>query len=464
MQDIKFEPSWRKIIPLILLVLLITTTLVIYSLVWKERKPSESVSSGTGVTATTLNNISFWTRVNEEAEFVEAVEFARLVNSTHRSLFENKTMACFYHYNEDNGGDVNCLGCGLTNQLFGIASCIGMVVKSGAKKLLIPRMCTNGNTGMCFCSKALPYSQMLNLQRLQDMSMKLFGLSVEEMTDDFPFHTSPALFGSIDRTMHHRPLDESVMIMYEEFVKRPDLTSGDVLNIGFAFGRWLQQSKMEETLYTAIFDMIQPNQILTRIMDDWHWKSQALTMKNKKNKRPFIILHAQFSFTDLRIYPGCQQTRFNITHFDDLVLNQLGVASGSNLLVVGASMDVASPNLFRVGHLAEFGIQVHLQSEMFPLSSNTQLLNSMLAFWLSIRADYFIATSCESQFLSHILRIRKLLGKESCSLADITTSVIIVHYPERYTKDDFSFIPYFYPHPGIGRTYDLPRCKKIKTH
>ena len=72
----------------------------------------------------------------------------------------------------------------------------------------------------------------------------------------------------------------------------------------------------------------------------------------------------------------------------------------------------------------ETGVCAHAPDFLKP-----QFHNAKISFFLATQADYFISTSYESQFLSHILRIRQLKGLKTCSSTDVSKSEFTHIYP-----------------------------------
>jgi len=101
----------------------------------------------------------------------------------------------------------------------------------------------------------------------------------------------------------------------------------------------------------------------------------------------------------------------------------------------------------------ETGVCAHAPDFLKP-----QFHNAKISFFLATQADYFISTSYESQFLSHILRIRQLKGLKTCSSTDVSKSEFTHIYPVEYREKALPQIPFLFPLPNTGNTYTVERC------
>ncbi|KAG2382373.1 hypothetical protein C9374_005575 [Naegleria lovaniensis] len=356
-------------------------------------------------------------------------------------------MTCF--------GQQHALTCGLTNQLFELITCMALSVKVGAKKFILPSICTDGNWGLCYCSKSDRYSKLFDMERLKKVAMERFGMSVMEYEEELLKDSSEELFAHLDQTETQKPLAHAADIIHKKALEKPNFLNHQVLNLGYVWGRWRGLSVEEDMLYVLFFDLFVPSNIPRKIMDDWKFKTEV------DSTGPLIAIHNQIHTAKQHpdVYPGCQRT--TNTDFFSVYLNEFQFKDKDyRILMTGAGFELQSADGLKLSELStNHKIHVYPQFDIMRTTANHQFHNSLYAFWLSVEADYFIATTCESQFLSYIFAIRKLLGKPSCSVADISKTYYPDSYPEKYLHNANGDVAYRFPHPYRGTYYTVEKCK-----
>ena len=118
----------------------------------------------------------------------------------HEKIFSNKIMTCF---TQEHG-----LTCGLTNQLFELATCLAISTKLGSKQFILPSIGSDGNWGLCYCSKSQRYSTFFDLERMKKLAKQRFGLTIYEYKESQTLlqDVSEELFRLQDNTLYLKPL------------------------------------------------------------------------------------------------------------------------------------------------------------------------------------------------------------------------------------------------------------------
>ncbi|KAG2373010.1 hypothetical protein C9374_012953 [Naegleria lovaniensis] len=413
-------------------------------------------------------------------------------NPQHEKYFSNRITSCSI------GPNFGVI-CGLTNQLFEIITCMALSRKLGAKKMILSNVCSNGAPGLCkYCNTFSPLSEFFNIERIQTLGLERFGLTLIDSTQTNLKHLkiSKPMFSVYNRTWDEKPLAEAVDAIFKIALheKTNFFTHNDILNLGFVWGRWLPTSDDEISLYLHLFDLFEPNQYIRRVMNEFLWRVNFFDSVG----RPFMVIHNQFPKQESDSYQGCQRTQHILStsqpdffHFlkNDLKLNSvvsnspsrftrrqvhqkgnsnhyekkhLGndhkLLQGMNVLLIGSGFENKNVESLRLSDLADENIFTYTQSDLMPLTRNHQFHNSVMAMWMAMEADYFVATTCESQFLSHVIRIRQLLKKPVCSMADIAKSMNLNRYDSQYLKN-VNKSPYYFPHHVTGRVFLVDKCQ-----
>nr|CAG4718417.1 unnamed protein product [Naegleria fowleri] len=413
---------------------------------------SES-SNESSTTQISSKPLTFWTGIDKHYSKARISEFMSKLkpDPKHEQIYGSKVMTCFTKQQHS-------LTCGLTNQLFELITCLAITAKVGAKKFIIPSICTDGNWGLCFCEGNDRFSKFFDLERTKKLAMERFGISVMEYEESAELlkEATEELFPLQDQTLGQKSLSEAVDIIHQKATEKPGYLNHPVINLGYVWGRWRGLDIEEDMLYVLFFDLFSPSAISRRVMEDWKWKTEL------DSKGPLIVIHNQIytSNQNPNIYPGCQRTMN--TDFISVYLGDFQFKDKDyRILMIGAGFEMQSTEGLRLTELSsKHKVHVYPQFDIMRTTGNHQFHNSLYAFWLSIEADYFIATTCESQFLSHIFTIRKFLGKLTCSIADISQTAYPDSYPEKYLKaENKDQVAYRFPHPYRGSFFTIDKCK-----
>nr|CAG4709200.1 unnamed protein product [Naegleria fowleri] len=402
---------------------------------------------------------SFWTKMDQfysKSDFEKANEIIRPLEK-HSKLFSKKTITCF--------STQHAVTCGLTNQLFEIINCLALAAKLGVKKVILPSSCVDGNWGLCHCDVPQPFSKLFDLDRMRKYAMERFGLDVDEFE-----HVSPTTFAGSkiseplikmdDRTNDMKEIEQAAEVIYTFATNRTDYLNHEVLNLGFVWGRWQPRSIPEELLYVQFFDLFAPSQAVYKIVEEWKWKVRSF---DSGEPNGFTVVHYQYEFFP-GFYPGCERSEFKPNEFLELLVNELKIKRDSSVLLIGTGFEQFSPQKdLRSVEIAQNGIALHLQSELLSQSKNHQLHSAAISFWLALDADFFVGTSCESQFVSHLLRIRTIMKKSTCARYDVRKTIYPWRYPEKYLNAtyadvNFSDVPYFFPAHNQGKVFFAEKC------
>ncbi|KAG2378967.1 hypothetical protein C9374_007605 [Naegleria lovaniensis] len=300
---------------------------------------------------------------------------------------------------------------------------------------------------------------------MKKYAMERFGLEVDELE-----HISPTSFeGSKisdplikigDRTDEKQEIGVAAEFIYKYATNRTDYLNHDILNLGFVWGRWQPMTIPEELLYVQFFDLFAPSEVVHKIVEEWKWKVRYFDSGEPKG---FAVVHYQYEFFP-GFYPGCERSEFKPNEFLQVLVNELKVKRDSSVLLIGTGFEQFSPqNDLKSVELAQNGIALHLQSELLSQSKNHQLHSAALSFWLALDADLFVGTSCESQFVSHILRLRTIMKKPTCARYDVRKTIYPWRYPENYLNATyvdatFSEVPYFFPIHNQGKVFFMEKC------
>nr|CAG4719354.1 unnamed protein product [Naegleria fowleri] len=417
-------------------------------------------------------------------------------NPQHEKYFANRITSCSI------GPNFGVI-CGLTNQLFEIMTCMAISKKLGATKMILSNVCSDGAPGLCkYCNTFSPLSEFFNIERIQTLAMERFGLTLIDSTQTNLEHLkiSKPLFSVYNRTWDEKPLAEAADTIFKIAInEKPNFfTDFDILNFGFVWGRWLPTSDEEISLYLHLFDLFEPNQAIRRVMNDFMWRINYFDSFG----RPLMVIHNQFPKEESDSYPGCQRTQHILTssqsdffhflkndlklhavtsiapsldnnalhqihrihkkendnHLDRNTFNNNDQIYGMNVLLIGSGLESKSVESLRLSDLADENIFTYSQSDLMPLTRNHQFHNSVMAMWMAFEADYFVATTCESQFLSHIIHIRQLLKKPVCTMADIRKSIHLKRYNLEYLRHNEKSL-YYFPHHVKGRLFLVNKCQ-----
>ncbi|KAG2386088.1 hypothetical protein C9374_002534 [Naegleria lovaniensis] len=415
---------------------------------------SESgVTSNTEATSKQVAKpLTYWTGIDKQFSKARIAEFMSKLkpDPKYEQVYGDKVMTCFTKQQHS-------LTCGLTNQLFELITCMAITAKVGAKKFIIPSMCTDGNWGLCYCQGNDRFSKFFDLERTKKLAQERFGISMMEYEESSELlkNSSEELFALQDQTLGQKTLTEAVDIIHQKAMEKPGYLNHAVINLGYVWGRWRGLDIEEDMLYVLFFDLFTPSAISRRVMEDWKWKTEL------DSKGPLIVIHNQIHTPNQNpnSYPGCQRT-MNTDFISVFLGDFLFKDKDYRVLMVGAGFEALTVESLRLTELSSVHkVHVYPQFDIMRTTANHQLHNSLYAFWFAIESDYFIATTCESQFLSHIFMIRKFLGKPTCSIADVSKTSYPDAYPEKYFKESAEHAAYRFPHPYRGSFFTVERCK-----
>jgi len=338
--------------------------------------------------------------------------------------------------------------CGISNQIYEAIACMAVGLRLGFTQYLLPKFCTNGDWGLCNCLHFVNASAIFDMDWMQKQARQELGIDILEDLPSFkPFeHVQVYPFRNYTFQVG---LEEQAQLVHGIIQhEKPVIATGDVVNMGFSFGKWHVSSERDELLYLAMYNLFRPTQQVQSVIAGLKQKWFSLQSAER-----LVVVHVQIPRDD-NIYPGCQKTQS--TSFYQLLIDQLKIPRYSAVVLVGSGFEnIKTQDMSAV---EDYGIYVHTQPEILSISRQNQLLNSQIAMSLGIESDVFISTSCETQFASHVLRVRQERGLKSCSIADITLSERMQIYPSELVSKEAAQAPYIFPLPLKGKVFTVERC------
>ena len=323
-------------------------------------------------------------------------------------------------------------------------------VRLGFKKFVLPKFCTNGDWGLCQCTRFEKASSVFDFEHMKETVKWMYGIDLMEEPVGIADYEIEEGFHLWNYTGYNLPVHQGAAILHEIIQKeKPErMLSTEYVNMGFSYGKWLVETEAEQKMYLTLYNMFKPTASIRKIVSDTKYK---LTRMPKAER--LVVVHIQLARTDE--YAGCQRTTF--IPMTKLILEKLKIPTGSAVLLVGAGFEQKALEDFELSELADKGIYVHIQPELLSISRANQFPNSQITLFLAFEADYFISTTCESQFGSHIMRVRQMKGLSTCSTADVSQTAIPHIYPQEYMNHPTK-VPYLFPTPIIGNVFGVDRC------
>ena len=392
------------------------------------------------------------TTLHRPATIVHQPKFT-FTSPDYSSFYNNKIFTCGSRdVNDVNAERRQLVGvkCGISNQIYEAIACMAVGLRLGFTQYLLPKFCTNGDWGLCNCLHFVNASAIFDMDWMQKQARQELGIDILEDLPSFkPFeHVQVYPFRNYTFQVG---LEEQAQLVHGIIQhEKPVIATGDVVNMGFSFGKWHVSSERDELLYLAMYNLFRPTQQVQSVIAGLKQKWFSLQSAER-----LVVVHVQIP-RDGNVYPGCQTSQFK--SFYELLVDQLKIPKRSAVLLVGAGFEIKKIEDMNLSAVEDYGIYVHIQPEILSISRQNQLLNSQIAMTLAFESDAFISTSCETQFASHILRVRKERGLKSCSSADITLSERRQIYPSELVSKQSAQVPFTFPLPLKGKIFTVERC------